>query len=222
MSRTPGPLTLADLDGVVGGSAATTRGTEGDDAIVSGNGRDHILAGTGNDTVIDFGGRDNTIDGGGGNDRIITGAGRDVIFGGWGHDTIESGSGSDKIDATKPGSDVIDAGIGSDAVFWSPFSNNTSVDGGREDRVGSIEFDHLFLVWPSFYAGELGDPVLTYEIDGETRTMTLTAGASFPPSLGHVTPSMSGTITWGSSTMTFTNIEQIHVITEAQHQSYMR
>ncbi len=75
----------------------------------AGMGDDLVTAGEANDFLVGGGGNDR-LEGNGGNDSFIGGGGSDTLFGGSGNDTAT-------VNVTTDGADLVDLGLGSDAVM---------------------------------------------------------------------------------------------------------
>lgn len=151
----------------------------------NGSNDDVIQAGAGNDTVISGAGND-SIDAGTGNDSVLAGAGNDTVFGGSGNDTIEGGDGNDSLSGGD-GQDVIRGGTGNDAI-----------SGGEGD-------DRIVL------ANGFGNDTIaggeTGETNGDTLDMSaITTGVTVD--LTSANPE-SGSVSDGTSTASFTEIENI-------------
>lgn len=132
-------------------------GTDGQDTITGNDTGDYIagfaLNGQTSDTgadVLDGGGGNDWIDGGGGNDRINGGPlapyfpwsgyqGDDTLIGGEGDDTIVDDSAFEYPGEALQGGgdDQIDAGFGSDIVFFS--SGHDFADGGRYRSLQDVQ-----------------------------------------------------------------------------------
>lgn len=125
------------------------------------------------------------------------GDGRDMIFAGSGDDTIDAGGGNDFISGGG-GDDVINAGAGDDTIRWVPAQGNDSVDGGEGTDRLIIDATEISL-----------EEVLA--------AITLAPGSAQPTIVDGAYISLagvSGTLTIGGSTITFTNLERL-VVPEA-------
>ncbi len=137
-------------------------------------------------------GGNDSVDGGAGNDTILGGAGNDTLNGGDGNDSLVGGSGTDSI-LGGIGTDTIDGGTGNDTI-----------DGGAgADRISGGDGDDLIKLTGTFgndtimggEAGEtIGDTIDSTAI-GASQTVTFTGGEA-------------GTLTDGTSTATFSEIER--------------
>jgi Ca2+-binding RTX toxin-like protein len=110
-----GLLALAIL--ATGASAATVRGTKGDDVLTGTPGADRISGHSGDDTLNGLAG-DDVLRGGKGNDTLNGGEGNDRLKGNKGADRLDGGPGDDRIDGRGDGrtADVIVCGDGDDTV----------------------------------------------------------------------------------------------------------
>jgi len=104
-----------DLFRAAGGNDVLSGGA-GFDRLFGEAGNDRISGNAGND-VLDGGPGIDRIDGGAGNDKVYGGTGNDRLFGGPGKDFLAGGAGNDVIMAKDGTRDVIDCGLGKDAVF---------------------------------------------------------------------------------------------------------
>jgi VCBS repeat-containing protein len=184
-------------------------GTDGlDDVIYGYDGNDTITAGAGNDTVYGGDG-DDVIYGGSGDDVIYGGAGDDVLVGNGGADQIFGGDGNDVIvgggnggafpgggDNATTGTDTLYGGAGDDTIY-----GNVGADlifGGDGD-------DTIYL------AGNFGNDVITGgetgEINGDTLDLSAVTTA-LTIDLTSADPE-AGTVSDGTSTATFSEIENI-------------
>lgn len=174
---------------------------DNDDAIIPGHSinDDLIEAGAGNDTIYAGAGND-TVYAGTGDDNITSSAGDDTIFGEAGNDFISAGSGND----------VIDAGVGNDIIFGG--TGTDSIDGGDGNDIinGGTDADTLeggsgadrFVLEASFG----NDTITGGEAGTDSDTIWSTQGIDTTTIL---TGNEAGTITDGTSTATFSEIEVI-------------
>jgi uncharacterized repeat protein (TIGR01451 family) len=88
---------------------------EGQNAIVTGNGKDSLYGGSGLDAFV-AGDGDNTVYGNEGINIVITGNGKNTVYGGSLADWIFTGSGDDLIYANE-GDNYVSAGAGNDQVY---------------------------------------------------------------------------------------------------------
>jgi Ca2+-binding RTX toxin-like protein len=175
----------------------------GDDRIMPMAGDDWFHSGAGADTIVDHDGHD-TFMGGAGDDLIASGAGNDGLFTGAGNDTVFAGDGDDIIvigrdnflwESVVPiGNDRVEGGAGDDRLHVHPTSGHVTFDGGAGRDTIALQLgpngwlpDTLKLSAPgtSWARDAAGDIVFT--------------GPS------------SGTITWGDTVITFTNVEKIEM-----------
>lgn len=173
-----------DGDDDIGGDAGddTIHGGAGDDAIGGGEGNDLIYGGDGSDS----------IGGNSGNDTIFGGAGDDIIGGGDDDDLIYGGDGNDSLSGND-GNDTVYGGAGDDTLHSS--SGNDSVSGGDDAD--------LFKIFDGFgndtlVGGEGGTDSDTIDLSNLTGPVTVT-----------YTSDEAGTITDGTDTITFSEIERL-------------
>jgi Ca2+-binding RTX toxin-like protein len=127
--------------------------------------------------------------------REINGTdGRDVIFGGSGDDTIASGADDDYVRGGQ-GADLVDLGAGDDRMEWNPFTGNDTVQGGEGT-------DTLILSM--------------YDISTEDLLAAINPAPGSPGPFvdenGMISlAGVSGTISIGDSTLTFSGFERIFV-----------
>lgn len=149
---------------------------------LQGNNADLIHAGAGNDTVYSGAGAD-TVYGGDGNDTLFGGAGNDSLFGDAGDDQVSGDAGDDRLFGGD-GNDTLTGGAGND-----------SMEGGRGDDT--------FVLADGFgndtIVGGEGDEV--YEDWVDARLVTANTTLVF-------TGDESGTLTDGTNTMSFTEVER--------------
>ena len=171
----------------------------GDDSVEAGAGNDHVEAGTGNDHV----------DGGAGNDTIQGLAGNDTVFGGAGDDLIDdefgagtNGSGNDSFDGGA-GNDEIYAGTGDDTVIGGDGDDLLGGEEGTDLVFGGADSDTIS-VWGPFDNDTIdGGEAVTTGVDYDEIDAS---GTGVGVTVTH-TGNEAGTITDGSGTMEFSNIE---------------
>ncbi len=172
---------------------------DNDDAIIPGH--------AANDDLIEAGAGNDVITSGTGSDTIYAGADDDTIYAGAGDDTVYGEEGDDFIFASS-GNDVLDGGIGEDTIFGNAGEDN--IDGGADDDLinGGAGNDDLtggadadtFVLQDGF-----GEDIIT---GGETGTDSDTIRSSTSVDTTTVlTADEAGTITNGTDTATFTEIE---------------
>jgi Ca2+-binding RTX toxin-like protein len=165
------------------------------DFITTGN--DIIYSGDGNDTVYGEGGAD-FIDGG---------SGRDFLFGGTGNDTLSGGADNDLVNG-QDGDDFIEGGAGFDNLYGNA-GNDTILGGTGADYIfGGTGADSLaggegadrFYLENNFGSDTIdgGDDNDTIDLDPVSGPITVTYTG------GH-----AGTITDGTSTITFSDVESL-------------
>ncbi|WP_306154224.1 choice-of-anchor L domain-containing protein [Roseovarius sp. MMSF_3281] len=177
----------------------TIIGGDGDDSAHGGNGDDSMSGGAGDDELHGWYGND-TIDGGAGNDYIDADLGEDLASGGDGNDTIMGGysvegdtlqgeAGNDSIDG-QAGNDLIEGGTGDDTLLGSTGDDTfTLTDSFGNDTITGGETDET-----------AGDRLDATTVTADT-TLDLTAGIASDPE--------SGTLSDGTSTAGFSEIENI-------------
>ncbi|MBM1219448.1 Hint domain-containing protein [Ponticoccus sp. SC2-23] len=198
------------IDGGTGDDDIT--GGTGDDLLYGGIGDDTVSGGAGNDSVIGEAGND-ILSGDVGNDFLNGVDGNDVLYGGGGVDAIEAGIGDDTLyggaddDSINgdQGNDTVFGGDGNDFIRGS-FGNDTVYGGEGDDYVWGGYGDDLHVVEDNFgndtYFGDSEDETLGDTLDfsavASDLTIDLTDGNS-----------ENGSFTDGTSTATFTEIENI-------------
>ncbi|WGW04689.1 Hint domain-containing protein [Tropicibacter oceani] len=193
---------------------------DGNDSIDGGSGNDTIFGGLGGDTIAGGDG-DDYIDGGDGDDFLTTGLGQDTLIGGAGNDTLMNsagddslvgGAGDDSIVATL-GNDTLEGGDGNDTLDGG--ADNDSLSGGAGDDVleGGSGDDYMdggddqdrFILRDGFgtdtiIGGEGGVDFDTIDLSALTVAVTVT-----------YTGSEAGTISDGTNTITFSEIEHLNL-----------
>ncbi|PLX36063.1 MAG: hypothetical protein C0606_15180, partial [Hyphomicrobiales bacterium] len=193
-------------DSLVGGAGNDTLvGGSGADTLSGGDDNDVLLGGAGSDSLVGGAG-DDSLDGGEGNDTFVIESGADTIVGGEGFDTLEfSGSNAVEIDlsaGTVTGTGVTGTTF-SDIEAASGGSGNDTITGSFNDETlsGNDGSDVLY--------GGSGDDVL----DGGAGDDRLVGGAGDDTISGgdgtYDVAVFTGnkanyTITWNSSTQTYT------------------
>ena len=196
-------------DSIDGGAGNDTLiGDSGDDTLLGGTGDDVIYSGTGNDSVEGGSGGD-LIFGQDGNDTIQTLAGDDTVYGGAGDDLIDdqfgdgtNGSGNDSFDGGA-GNDEIYAGTGNDTVLGGDGSDTLGGEEGVDVVSGGADADTI-IVWGPFDNDTIdGGEAVTTGTDFDEIDASLT-GVGVDVTLSG---DEAGTISDGSGTMSFSNIE---------------
>ncbi|MFY0310549.1 Hint domain-containing protein [Leisingera sp. D0M16] len=190
-------------------------GGDGDDVIEGGAGADTLIGGAGGDTLAGGDG-DDYIEGGAGNDSLTTGLGNDTLIGGEGDDTLKNsagddslvgGVGNDSIVATD-GNDTLDGGAGNDTLYGG--NNNDLLIGGADADLMYGEADaDTFEMSDGFgndtlEGGEAGTDFDTVDLTAVTSGLTVT-----------YTGGEAGTITGGTDTITFAEIEALNLTDQA-------
>ena len=217
-------------DTIIGGNGGDTidggtgndsiYGDYGDDSLIGGDGDDTIHGGTavGNDTILGGDGND-SIDGGSQADTLHGDAGDDTILGGEGTDSIEGGSGDDVIDGGD-NTDTIRGGDGNDFItdtggslsddtIYGEAGNDTIAGGQREDYLDGGDDADTFVIDDSFgndtiVGGEGGDDQDVIDLSNLTGSVTVT-----------YTGDDAGTITDGTDTITFSEVENLILTDQA-------
>src|SRR6056297_2096556 len=197
-----------DNDTLLGeGGNDTLLGEGGNDSLAGGTGTDSLLGGVGNDTVS--GGDDaDTIYGQGGDDSIDGGLDDDSLIGGDGSDTVSGGAGIDEIYGNA-GDDLLDGGTGSDSIFGGT-GEDTMRGGLGDDSMLGGGGDDLFVLENSFGNDSI-DGWGTEETSGDTLDATAVTDDVTVDLTGNGSPAdpESGSISDGTSTATFADIENI-------------
>jgi len=203
--------------------------SDGADSVAGGNdsvGLD-IDAGAGNDTLIGGIG-DDVLFGGEGNDIIAGYSGDDTIYGGDGDDVIAlnngtsdesafGGAGNDEIYGSFTATSTIVGGSGDDSLIG--FANDNIIRGGDGDDVifgggsgetleGGADSDQFFLVGNFDNDRIVGGEATTTGEDSDN----ITANVGFSAVSVTFTGDEAGTITNGSSTASFSEIEEISLL----------
>ncbi|UWQ42098.1 Hint domain-containing protein [Leisingera aquaemixtae] len=186
-------------------------GGAGDDILEGGAGADTLIGGDGGDT-LSGGDGDDYIEGGAGNDSLTTGLGNDTLIGGEGDDTLRNsagddslvgGVGNDSIIATD-GNDTLEGGDGNDTMYGGN-DNDLLVGGAGDDLMyGEADAD-TFKMSDGFgndtlEGGEAGNDYDTVNLSDVTTGVTVT-----------YTGDEAGTITDGTDTITFSEIELLNL-----------
>ena len=180
------------VDIVMSGGNDSFTGSVGDDSVTGDLGDDTLSGGTGNDTLQGGNGADSLIgdegadslDGGNQNDTIDGGIGADVLSGGDGEDSLLGGADNDTITGGN-GFDLVDGGQGAD-----------SIDGG--DGNDTITLSDGF-----------GNDTISGGTGDTDTADQLNANALLGPVAVTYTGDESGTLTDGTDTVSFAEIEQI-------------
>ncbi len=204
----------ADGDIIYGG-ADTTGTSTGNDTINAGAGDDTVYAGDGNDTIYDGDGND-TIFGGDGDDTLMVGSGNDYFDGGAGWDVIDarSATGTFSIDfvnveeiyASNSGGSWNWVNETSGITFHGGTGADTVYSGSGADILDGGDDSDSFFISDNFgndtiTGGEGAGAGWDYDsIDFSAVTSPLTVT---------YTGAEAGTITDGTSTITFSQIEEL-------------
>ncbi|WP_298860656.1 Hint domain-containing protein [uncultured Sulfitobacter sp.] len=185
----------------------TLEGWDGDDYVDGGGGNDTLYGWTGNDTVVGGDGNDSML-GGSGNDSMSGGGGRDRLFGEDGNDTLSGGADTDLINGQN-GDDLIDGGSGFDNLYGNAGADTVFGGSGADYIFGGTGADSL----------DGGDDADTFYLENTFGNDTIIGGeggtdqdtvnlspVSVAVSITY-TSNETGTITNGSDTITFSEIE---------------
>ncbi|PYF06285.1 Ca2+-binding RTX toxin-like protein [Rhodobacter viridis] len=191
------------LDAGAATSAVTLTGGAGDDIVIGGSGDDHFNGGDGNDTETGGAGND-TLNGDAGNDCLSGGSGDDWLLGGSGNNTLIGGDGNDYFNAFS-GSNSVDGGAGNDTIQLGDGAD--TIDGGTgADSISSGSgSDHIMLS-----AGFGADTIDGGSVD-DAAGDTLDASALATGVTLTMTGAEAGTLSDGTSTATFTEIERVQL-----------
>lgn len=190
-------------------SSDTIDGGAGNDVIVGGAGNDSLVGGDGNDT-IDGGDSSDTIFGGDGDDVIE--AGEEANFGD--DDSIEGGAGNDTITSAETDSrsdDTVRGGEGDDVIsmaggtntLYGDAGNDTISSGAGDDYIDGGDGADTFRVFDNFGNDQVAGG------DGGTDDDTIDLSALTGPVTVTYTGNDAGTITDGTDTITFSEIENL-------------
>ena len=195
------------LDAGAATSAVTFSSGAGDDILIGGTGDDHFNGGDGNDTETGGAGND-TLNGDAGNDSLSGGAGDDWLLGGSGNNTLIGGDGNDYFNAFS-GSNSVDGGAGNDTILLGDGAD--TIDGGTgADSISSGSgSDHIVLS-----AGFGADTINGGSVD-DAAGDTLDASSLVPGVTLTMTGAEAGTLSDGTSTANFTEIERVQLGTGA-------
>ncbi|MBY6069589.1 Hint domain-containing protein [Leisingera aquaemixtae] len=190
-------------------------GGDGDDVLDGGEGADTLIGGAGGDTLSGGEGND-YIDGGEGDDFLTTGLGNDTLIGGEGDDTLQNsagddslvgGTGNDSIIATD-GNDTLEGGDGADTMYGGN-DDDLLIGGSGDDQMHGESGADTFRMSDGFgndtlTGGEAGNDYDTVDVSGVTTGVTVTYSGD-----------EAGTITDGTDTITFSEIEALNLTDQA-------
>ncbi len=206
----------AGNDTIFGGT-----GTDGADTLDGGDGNDviyssdsdanYVYGGLGDDTFFGGAGFDFAY-GGAGNDNLNGGDGGDILYGGAGNDTIDGGAGNDVVGGDDgddsltggAGNDVLLGGAGNDTLFGDDGEDTLAGDAGNDTMFGGQGSDRII-----FANGFGTDTVQGGEDAGNTDIDTLDASAMSVDVNVTLAGPEAGTLTDGTNTATFSEIEII-------------
>ena len=160
---------------------------------------------SGNDTVIGTG-LDDTIAGGDGDDLIAGGDGDDLLTTGLGNDTLIGGQGNDTL-MNSDGDDSLDGGAGDDSIVATGGEDTLRGGAGADTMEGGDDAD-TFIIEDGF-----GNDVITggegTTDPGDQDFDVIDLSAMTGPVTVTYTGAEAGTITDGTDTITFSEIEQV-------------
>ena len=172
------------VDGRESWVGATILLGDGDDTAYGTFGDDSISGGDGDDYIDSWGGYD-TIDGGAGNDTVLGGGEDDLVMGGDGNDSLQGWTGRDTLLGGK-GNDTLESWEGNELLDGGDDADTFLITEGSGDD--------------TIVGGEGGTDNDTIDLSGLSGPVTVTYNSD---------QSESGTITDGSNTITFSEIEQL-------------
>ncbi|MEP3846266.1 MAG: Hint domain-containing protein [Paracoccaceae bacterium] len=149
-----------------------------------------------------------TLTGGSGNDTLNAGVGADSVTGGAGDDSIKADTGYDTVDGGA-GNDTLSGGGGNDSLLGGA-DNDRLIGGTGNDSMDGGDDADLFILEDSFgndtiIGGEGGTDDDTLDLSALTGAVTVTYGAD----------DESGTITDGTDTITFSEVERLILTDQA-------
>ena len=168
-------------------------GGEGNDTVYGDDGNYSMYGGTGDDGIYASSGN-NYAEGGDGNDSIYMGTGNDTVYGGNNNDSIYGGVGNDVLFGDA-GNDRLEGSDGNDTLIGGA-GNDSIVGGAGSDKIILGDGFGVDTINGSEDVGNTDVDVL----DAATMTTATTVNMSGPE---------AGTLTSGTNTATFSNIEQI-------------
>ncbi|MGJ8625971.1 MAG: Hint domain-containing protein [Sulfitobacter sp.] len=206
-------------------------GGDGDDVLSGNEGNDSLWGGEGDD-IIETGEGENFVNGGYGDDLINGGSGDDFLEGWYGDDTINGGAGNDFIDADID-RDLVHGGDGNDSIRggYSADSDTLYGDAGNDSIDGQAGDDLIYGgTGDDLLVGSYGDDTIFLE-DGFGNDTIQGDGNTIPGQIAFVgtnndaldlsavttsttvdlrsADAQAGSVSDGTSTATFTEIENI-------------
>lgn len=231
-------LSYAGSDAAVTVDLSTNSATGGDatgDTVsnfenITGSAHDDTLTGDAGVNVIDGGAGDDLIDGGAGADTLLGGGGDDTFVGLDGNDTITGGetgeTNGDTLDLSGETADLTvdfsapEAGTATDGIDTLSFSeienvatgsgDDTVTGGTGNENVDLGGGDDTFILQNSF-----GNDTVTGGETGETNGDTINASAVTTGLTVTATGAEAGTISDGSATLAFSEIEELTLTDQA-------
>ena len=187
----------------------------GDDSIDAGKGDDTIYAGAGDDT-LDGAKNDDVLYGGDGTDTLYGGNNNDVLYGGTGADKLVGGKGADTLFGGAD-DDELAGGTGDDTLYGGTGDDTLDGGTGRDTLVGGAGSDTL-------YGGDNRDTFvledgfendLIFGGEGGADTDTIDASALTSGVSVTLTGDEAGTMSDGTDTATFSEIETFDLTDQA-------
>jgi hypothetical protein len=189
------------IDGGAGDDSVIGHG--GDDVLTGGLGDDTLRGASGNDTISGDDGND-VIYGNEGDDSLLGGDGADEIYGEYGDDYVEGGAGDDHLEGNE-GKDTLIGGDGDDWMRGS-YDDDALWGGAGDDYLWGGYGDDTFHIENGF-GNDTVDAEDVDETTGDVLDLTaVTDGLRLD--LSSADPG-SGSVTDGSSTLVFSQVEEI-------------
>ncbi len=188
-----GTLTFSEIESIQ--YAGAVDGTSGADSIGAG------FVDAQGDAIDGADGNNDTVFAGAGNDRVKALAGDDHIFGGDGDDTLVGGSGNDVVSGDA-GADSL-AGEGGADTLYGGIGDDTLAGGAGADSLTGGDGQDVFVIQDGFGndtidGGAGGVDIDTIDLSQVTVPITIV-----------YTGDDAGTITDGTHTITFTEVERL-------------
>ena len=198
-------ITFSEMEGVYTGA--------GDDTIdaSAGSTGQFVFAGAGNDSILGGSG-DDTLGGGDGDDYIEGGAGDDFLTTGLGQDTLVGGEGNDTL-MNSDGDDLLIGGAGDDSIVATG-GMDTLIGGTGDDYMDGGDDADTFIIEDNFGNDTIiGGEGVTDGTDADYDTIDLSMMTG--PVTVTYTGDEAGTITNGTDTITFSEIERLILTDQA-------
>nr|WP_052699519.1 calcium-binding protein [Tritonibacter mobilis]ANP41865.1 hypothetical protein K529_013895 [Tritonibacter mobilis F1926] len=191
---------LGDDDLYGGTGSDTIYGDEGDDSLEGGDGNDSLYGGAGSDTLR--GGDGDDYLGGSGNaetssDSLFGDAGNDTLYSGSGFATLDGGDGNDRL-YVNSGNTTLKGGTGNDSIHGGTGDDSMMGESGDDSFDLADDFGNDTII-----GGETG------ETNGDTLDLrNITSDLTIDLTSADAE---AGSFTDGTSTATFTEIENIRL-----------